>query len=237
MKKIFTSVLAIGFCMMVQAQTGDKTGKKLRRIANDHFMFQLTADSWMNKPDSIVTKGIGKGGNIYLMMNYPFKTNPKLSVGIGAGFGTSGIYLDKQSVNLSALTPTMTFKKTDTVNHFKKYKLANTYLEAPVEIRYTQHPENADKSFKFALGAKVGTLLDAHTKGKNLLDKNGTALNSYTEKLKQKKFYNSSRIALTARVGYGHFTVFGQYQLTSLFKDAVGPDVHPLSIGISIGGL
>jgi hypothetical protein len=237
MKKITLAIIGVLFLICTNAQNSSAIKDKTKGKANDHFMLQFTADSWSGKPDSIKTKGIGRGANIYFMINKPFKTNKNLSVAFGAGFGTSSVYLNKTSVNVTGSTPLLVFKNLDTLQRFKKYKVATAYLEIPLELRYTQNPENVDKSFKFALGVKVGTLLSGYTKGKTLQDKNGSTINEYTEKLKKKSYFNSSRIALTARVGFGHFSLYGQYQVTNIFKDAVAAPIKPFSIGFTISGL
>jgi hypothetical protein len=51
------------------------------------------------------------------------------------------------------------------------------------------------------------------------------------------KFFNKNRLSVTGRVGYGHFSLFGSYQLTTLFKDGFGPSVRPFSIGLTLSGL
>jgi len=109
------------------------------------------------------------------------------------------------------------------------------YLEVPVELRFSSSPENMNKGFKFAIGGKIGTLLDAKTKAKVDLDANG--FGGYIEKIKDKRFFNGTRLAATARIGYGHFTVFGTYTITQFFKEFQGPTVKPWSLGLTISGL
>jgi hypothetical protein len=240
MKKIIVAIVGLFMLAQANAQSNLKSKSLKGPKANDHFMIQFTGDTWQGKPDSIKTRAIGKGANIYFMMNFPFKTNKHFSVAAGVGFGTSGIFLDKQSTNIVATgTQQISFTNLDVanVNRFKKFKVATSYLEIPIELRYAINPDNIDKSLKFAIGAKVGTLLDAHTKARTLQNSSGQAINDYTEKVKQKKFFNTSRIAVTARVGWGHFSVFGQYQVTTLFKDNLGPVINPTSIGIALSGL
>jgi hypothetical protein len=237
MKKLITFCIVCLFFIQVNAQIKPDVAS-LKARANDHFMLQFTGDTWSGQPDSILKKGIGRGANVYFMMDYPFKTNRHLSVGIGAGFGTSNIYFKNTNIGIAGTTTNILFTKTDSVNHFKKYKMTTAFLEIPVELRWVQNQDKSDKSFKAALGVKVGTLITAYTKGKEVLDKNGLSINKYTEKIKSNKRYlNTSRIALTARVGWGHFSVFGQYQVTGVFKENIGPDVKPYSIGIALSGL
>src|ERR1700733_13339366 len=69
---------------------------------NDHLMLQLGYDSWAGKPDSIRTKGLSRSFNIYFMFDFPFKTDPRFSIGAGLGVGSSNIFFDKQSVLVRA---------------------------------------------------------------------------------------------------------------------------------------
>jgi hypothetical protein len=140
-------------------------------------------------------------------------------------------------VDVKAASENLPFPALDSANHFKKYKLATSYLEIPLEFRFTSKPNNPNKSFKAAVGLKVGTLVNAHTKGKNLLSATGSTLNSYLEKENSKRFINSSHFMATARVGYGVFSLFGSYQLNRLLKDGAGPNLKLYQLGLTISGL
>ncbi len=239
MKKILTLVVALASLTTVTAQKKKDWSKVNLDEAGDHLMVQLSSDHWAGAPDSISShiKGFSKGLNIYLMMNKPFKTDPRWSVAFGVGVGSSSISFKKMGVNVKAAGSVLPFTSLDSSDHFKKYKLITAFLEIPVEIRYTFHPENEKKSWKIALGAKVGTMISAHTKGKILQNKYGTTLNSYTEKQNKKAFFNGTRLAATARVGIGNFSLFGAYQISSLLKDGAGPTINPYQIGICLSGL
>ncbi|HEX4875271.1 MAG TPA: outer membrane beta-barrel protein [Chitinophagaceae bacterium] len=204
--------------------------------ANDHFLLQFGYTSWAGKPDSINTKGLSKSINVYFMFDFPFKTNPKLSMAFGPGISTDHILFRNTYVGIKDPTNTIHFKNQADTNHFKKTKLATAYLEAPIELRFSANPETG-KGFKAAVGVKVGTLLNAHTRNTKFEDKNGNALNDYVMKESSKRFMNKTRISAQARFGYGHFTLYGAYQLTPLFRDGAGPSVRPFSIGITLSGL
>jgi hypothetical protein len=88
-----------------------------------------------------------------------------------------------------------------------------------------------------AIGAKIGTLLNVHTKGKNLLNKSGGTVNSYIAKENSKRYFNGNRLCVTGRIGYGSFSLFGSYQVNSFIKEGAGPDIKPYSIGLTISGL
>jgi hypothetical protein len=106
-------------------------------------------------------------------------------------------------------------------------------------LRYYSNPENPSKSWKAALGVKVGTLLKSFTKGKNLQNKAGGSIygDKFIEKESNKKFFNGTRIAASARVGYGIIGLQFSYQITQVFKEGFDPEVRPYSIGLTISGL
>lgn len=240
MRKFFVLTLSTLFAFAVKAQINPINGKtEVSAKANDHFMVQLSSDNWLDAPDSIQskTKSISRGANVYVMYDKSFKGNPKFSIAFGVGIGTSNIYLDKMSVNINGTTPQLDFVNLDTVSRFSKYKVSTTYAEIPLEFRYFSNPKNPNKSFKIAVGAKIGTLINAHTKGKTLLNASGTTINQFSQKVTAKGYFNSTRVAATARVGYGNFSVFGAYNLTTMFKDNVAANIKLLQVGLCISGL
>ena len=238
MKKLLFIVIALISVFATSAQDKKKTAGFINRTG-DHLMLQLTSDHWTGVPDSIKSrmKGFARGANVYVMLDQRFKGSPQWSVAFGLGVGTSSMYFKNLVVDIKSKTNTLPFRKVDSVDHFKKYKLATAFLEIPIELRFTFDPQNESKSIKAALGVKVGTLLNVHTKGKTLLDKNGTTINSYTAKETGKPFFNTTRIAATARVGYGNFSLFGSYQINNIFKDGVAADMKLFQVGLNFSGL
>lgn len=207
--------------------------------AGDHIMLQLSSDHWMGAPDSVSRhiKSLSRGANIYVMMNRPFRGNPRMSTAFGIGFGTSNIFFKNMGVDIKSTTSYLPFRNQDTLDRFKKYKLTTAFLEVPVELRFSSDPLNDTKSIKAALGVKVGVLLSAHTKGKNPENNAGNSINAYTFKENSKRFFNSTRLQATARIGYGHYSLFGSYQITNIFKTGVAADIKLFQIGICVSGL
>ncbi|MGZ3840312.1 MAG: outer membrane beta-barrel protein [Flavisolibacter sp.] len=240
MRRIVFTALAICAVHLVFAQDTTIVKRKAPVTATsgyDHLMLQLGLTNWQGKPDSIHTKGISRTFNAYLMFAFPFKTSPHLSVAVGAGIASDNVFFDKTEAHIADPTATLAFKNVADTNHFKKYKIATAYLEAPVELRYTSNPGDDKHSFKVALGAKVGTMLSAWDKGKTLENRAGTTLKSYTEKEKSKRFFNTNRLSVMGRIGYGKFSLFTSYAVSTLFKEGVAPSVHPMTIGITLSGL
>ena len=213
-----------------------KQKPSLANRANDHFLVQLGYHGWNNIPDTINRKGISKTFNVYFMFDFPFKTNPKLSMAFGPGIASDHMLFEKTAVGIKDNAPQIFFTDQTDTNHFKKTKLATVWLEAPVEFRYSADPYTG-KGFKFAMGVKVGTLLNAHTRNSKLQSKSETSINDFVSKETSKRFFNRTRLSGMLRAGYGHFTLFGSYSFTPLFKDALGPEVRPFTIGITLSGL
>ncbi|HVI46328.1 MAG TPA: porin family protein [Chitinophaga sp.] len=233
MRKIISTLALVALSLGVFAQEGGSPmNKAVNRVTHsrDFLMIQLSYDGWAGAPDSIKT-GFNRGFNIALMYDFPFKKSP-LSVAAGLGISTSGVFLKDHTFDIAGkVNPnTPTFPAS---NSYKRFKVATTYLEIPIELRFRAVPDNANKGFKAALGVKVGALLDAHTKGKN----NGGNGNKNTEKDANKGFFNPWRFSATARVGYGNFALFGAYSLNPMLKDNSNLDIRPYQIGICVSGL
>ncbi len=245
MKKIVFVVFCCLFFSLAFSQdsippaTSNTKKINLTNRPGDHLMIQFSSDHWTGAPDSISShqSGFSKGFNIYFMYNKPIKNSPNYAIGVGVGISTSNMIFKKMNVDLNATSATLPFTQLDLSNHFKKYKLATTYLEIPVELRYFEKPNNPNKSWKAAIGLKFGTLVNAHTKGKTLQDQNGQTLNTYIEKENSKRYIDGTQIMGTARIGYGIFSLFGSYQLTTLLKSGYGPNIRLFQAGITISGL
>ena len=163
MKKLFLLITGFGFAFFLSAQEKPTNKKKdwskvkLANSSNDHFMLQYGITNWSGKPDSINTKGFSRSFNFYVMIDMPFKTDPRFSVAFGPGIGTDNIFFEETNITTTNHLNLWDFKILTDTNHFEKYKLVNAFLELPVELRFAANPENSNKSFKIAIGAKVGT--------------------------------------------------------------------------------
>jgi hypothetical protein len=205
----------------------------LSHRANDHFMVQIGYNGWAGKPDTLSQAGLPRSFNFYFMLDFPFKTDQRLSVGAGIGIGSNNMYFKNQPAPVSILPQA----DASTANHFKKYKLVTTYFEIPLELRYALDPENMNKSWKFAVGTKLGVLLSAYAKGKNVENSSGSVADGSIYKVSSKSDFNGLELAGTARISRGVFGLFGQFQFTSLIKSGLSAPVYPFSIGICFSGL
>jgi hypothetical protein len=229
----FTCIALIAGFQQASAQSKDDAGKTLvEKPARDFVMLRLTYDSWLNKPDSIHSTGLGRGIGGYLCYDFPIKKT-NLSFAAGIGFGASNIYFSNQELRFSDTgTAGQQVSIVTETKDYKKYKLTTAYLEAPFELRYFGNKANRNKGFKAAIGLHVGTLIGAGTKG------NYTVAGTKTiDKENTRRYLQSWRFMATARIGWGNFSLFGGANLNGLFKDKAGPSVTPLSLGIVFTGL
>jgi hypothetical protein len=247
MKKSFLLLGISILSIAAFAQQTDKPKKKdwskinLSNRPKDHLMFQLGYLQWAQTPDSIATSGLSRSFNFYFSFDFPFKTDPRWSVGIGAGAGTDHMFFDKNAKRDLNIINNRAFRfakntGADTANVYKSIKLQTAYLEAPVELRFMLNPENPNKSWKFAIGVKVGTMLSAVDKTK--FERDGFGNVQFTRKEKSRQHFNGLRFAPTARIGYGNIGLYAQYQLNDFIKENQGPNlIRPFTIGLVLTGL
>lgn len=121
-----------------------------------------------------------------------------------------------------------TWGEVDTMVTYSKNRFKTGYLTIPLllELNTSDHPK---KTFH----ANVGLLTGLKITGKMKYEYD---LNGKHEKHKDKDSFNTNpvKLALTARVGVGRFTVFANYQLNRLFQKGEGPEVYPFAVGIQL---
>jgi hypothetical protein len=219
-------------CLFSFWNTNAQSAKKSAFAApsRDYIMIQIGYDTWNSVPDSVKIGGFGRAFNAYICYDFPIQKS-NFSFAAGVGIGTSNIYLKNQTVLLTDTVGYIQFLP-ENVN-YKKYKLTTAYVEAPFELRYFSDKENRNKGVKAALGLRVGALVSSHTKSKQTLNSK-----PIVEKVNTKRYLDTWRYAATARIGYGNFSLYGAYQINSLFRSGSGPEsIRPLQIGLCISGL
>jgi hypothetical protein len=231
MRRIIISCVLMGVAFSGLAQKNKWSFKdsKYAKPSRDNAMIQIGYETWLNVPDTIRITGIGRAFNAYLTYDFPIQKS-NFSFAAGIGIASSNIYFSNQEVlfNDSANVRFIT----ETTN-YKKYKLGMAYIEAPFELRYFSDMTNRNKGIKAAIGLKVGSLVSAHTKGKQSIYNKPS-----TDKTSSKRFLESYRYSLTARIGYGNFSLYANYGLSNVFKLNQGPEnIKPVQIGICISGL
>jgi hypothetical protein len=232
MKKIFFSLgmLLVSYSIFAQDAGTATANKAMSSVAHskDFLVIQLGYVGLNGTGASAINSGFNRELNIALMYDIPLK-NSNFSLAAGLGISSTNIYLKKQILDLTTVSTSPDFTDTDL---YKKFKLSMNYLEIPLEIRYRQVPENANKGFKVGVGLKIGNLVNAHTRSVQTINNS-----KHIEKEANKSIFNTWRFQGTARIGYGNFALYGTYSLTSMFKETGTYDIRPYSIGIAISGL
>ena len=115
---------------------------------------------------------------------------------------------------------------------YKKSQINTNYFDIPIEIRWRSRIYDPKRSFKVALGGKVGFLFDSKTKVKYSSDGE-----KKTAKQKENFELNQIRYGSYLRLGFGGFSAYGYYSISDLFKKDKGPmntTMYPFTFGLSL---
>lgn len=229
MKKTILFCLTLLVTLGAFAQEKPKTDN-LKKYSTGIDIF---SDIWMNTPDEMDPRTINQGMNIFGMYNFPLNEGSNFSLAIGGGLGIHNLYnnslLSKDENGVSVFTPISSFTNQDNESlDYKRNKLTLVYADLPIELRFRN-----EKKFRFALGVKVGYLLSSHTKyiGDDYLSGNSSDI--------RVKFHdidnlNNMRYGATVKVGYRWANLMAFYSLSELFENNKGPEMYPLSVGITL---
>ncbi|MCX8473517.1 MAG: outer membrane beta-barrel protein, partial [Sediminibacterium sp.] len=245
--KLLLSIIIFIFCFKSNGQlkqpktTPPKINyDQLKKVAADHLILEFGYDGWVGTNDSINPSGFNNHFNIAFMLNSFIKSNPKFSLAYGLGFNINTASFNNTYIDLKSNQPKLPFNKLDSLeNRFNVYTLTNSSLVIPVELRYYSDPTNPNKSWKFALGAKVGINLSSTTTGVNLKTAFGSSIygQNYVATETSSKFINDINVEVTGRFGWGFFGIQGAYLVTDIFKAGATPNINRFSIGIYVSGL
>ena len=193
---------------------------------SEQFLLDITWDGLLNAPDSMDLKLWSRGVNVYAMYDLPLGSG-KVSLGLGGGFSSSNYYSRAYAVHIedSLQNVTTELRVLDSDSSYKRNKISVNYVDFAAELRFRIKPKNANHAWKFALGGRVGYLVNAH--GKHVND---------DRKYKDYYYPNVTQIryGATMRVGYGKVNLFGAYSISTLFETDKGPDLTPITVGISL---
>lgn len=220
MKHLLIILIALSFSINLFAQEEETEftgGSRLGKA--DRINIDIYSDMWLNAPDSLSIRGYNPGAAANILFRVPFGSS-KFSFAGGLGIGTHNLHTDgslyKDSVGASLFEP---FPSTQ---EYTKNKLVFSYIDVPIEFRFRSTGENV---FRISIGGKIGYLINNHNK-------------YVAEGVKSKYFnfdnVNPLRYGLTFRVGWKHYNLFCYYGLSTLFEEGKGPDMVPISFGISL---
>lgn len=220
-------IVVIGLFLILSGQLFSQA-EKTRVLKKFTAVASLYNDIWLNLPEGIDTRTINQGFSGYMMYNHHLGKG-NVYVAIGAGIGSHNVFSNGIiNKNSDGIIEMINFDTAYTSMSYKKNKLSVTYFDFPMELLIV-----TKKDFRFVVGLKPGFNIDSHTKyiGDDYIT-------SSTEQLRQKNkkidHIENWRYAVTARIGWKSVSLYGAYSMTGLFSKDKGPDLVPVSIGISI---
>jgi hypothetical protein len=233
MIRIFTVIILLTtFFTNVYSQEVSTSRKGISRPnLPGNFVLELGVNQPINAPSDF-KKGFwgSRTLNIYYQHDMRIgQSNFSFLPGIGLSLErfkfTNGGMIGYQNDSLRVILPA-----NNSIKGIRKSQLVTNYIEVPLELCYRTNPEDPARSFKASIGGRIGYMYDAFSKVKYKED-------GEVKKLKDKQFYDLNRFRYGAlvKIGVGNFSVFGYYNLNSLFesKGAYG-DFNTATIGISL---
>lgn len=116
----------------------------------------------------------------------------------------------------------------DTTN-VSKSKLTTSYLRVPILLEVQFPDASRAKRIYLSAGLIAGLKLGSHTKVV-YKDENGRSRDKNNDDFN----INPFRYGVTARIGYGNVSVFGEYYFTPMFIEDKGPELHPFTVGLAM---
>jgi len=199
------------------------------RSLNVYYMYDIRlGDSKFS-----VHPGIGFGFDRYKFINYrkQYRVNGRDTT---VTRNTPTLIVDQNGNSQFLQSALLVYGANDSLRSVRKSMLTMTYLDIPLEFRFSTNPYDPARSFKVAIGGRVGFLVNAHSKIKYADD-------GENKKIKDNQNFNLTpiRYSATLRMGVGNFSWFLHYNLNPLFEKDKGPartDAGSYTIGISLAG-
>ncbi len=189
----------------------------------------MAFDNTFNLPDNANYLDLNYGKSWFFNFNFiesrlpVYKKNIGFVTGIGFNFNNYR-FLNK---NLRLFSTDSISYRIDTItgNEYKKNKLNTAFLRVPIlfEVNLPKH-----NNFHFLAGIYGSLLIASHTK--TVYNNNGNTITKNHEI----PYLNPLQYGVTGRIGIKGFTLFADYNLTTLFKKHKGPDLYPVNMGIAL---
>lgn len=237
MKKILFTIIVSFLCCCAVAQNPAEHKKQLKDstktniekpvIIRDRLTFDIFHSFWMGTPKQGNFKKFNPGFNVTAMWDFTLPQQSAISFGLGLGF----TYFTQYSNCLLQYDYDDALTKYYVIPDGIKYKnnhIIYTNCNIPFEIRYRHR-----NGFKFSVGIHVGLVSGLAQRYKGP-DYDGTE--EVTLNYKDKDFYEKTKFSADVymRIGWKAIGVYYSYQLNKVFNTGKGPNMNPMSLGISI---
>jgi hypothetical protein len=225
-----------------------KGAEKKAATKGDRLVIDVFNDMWQDVDSNVTASSYSPGMNFYGMYN--IYLGGSFGIGFGFGFGMHNFRSDAfpvkevvyDSIHGYTETGNTIFQNIPgSVNNKKvEYdinKMSMAYFDIPLELRY-KNTTSKGKVIRFSIGGKAGYLINGHTKYRGTKFTPASDSDAGTADVKYKTFkidnIENLRYGAVIRFGYSYFNVYGYYSLSKIFKEDKGPEMYPISVGLSV---
>ncbi|MCL2510587.1 MAG: PorT family protein [Bacteroidales bacterium] len=236
MKKVIVLIIVVLCVGTLPAQ--EKSSQSKSRFNADYQTYKklslgtdLTYDIWQSMPDAVGRRGFNRSASFFGTYNFKL-SNSNFYVCPGLGFNFRNIYgkalLQRDTVG------DITYVPIPKGTSYKKAKTTLSYIELPVDLRYSY------KRFQAGIGVKVSCNIGVASKYKgDQFFEDGMAGNSaggshIKEKWLQIPVAERFQFGGQVRIGYSWIHAYGYYSFTKVFKSSTEIEMYPISVGISV---
>lgn len=188
----------------------------------DRYVFDISSEQWLTKPNEIELKPYSWGFSFTRMFEYPFSN--KFSLAFGLGLRSLHHYHNGEFAKYVQPTDGITDSLVPIHNSisYSINKTALNFVDAAVDIRIKAGKKN---KFKFYMGFKGGYLYNEHIKYKD-------------SSIKYKKYsnngFNKFSFGPTIRIGINNVCIYGNYLLSPIYENNSGQKIESISVGITL---
>ena len=144
-------------------------------------------------------------------------------IGLVSGIGfTWNNYVFDNDITIAKDNNTNRIEKIDLTGDVKKTKMRANYINLPLLLEF-QIPAGSERIFVNG-GGIFGVNIDSHTFYK---------IGEKKTKNNETFYLNPIRYGFTGRVGYGNMAVYANYYMSEFFQNDKGPELYPLTVGLS----
>jgi hypothetical protein len=195
-------------------------------IFRDRMLIDVYQSFWLGMPSNVTSMKFNPGFSTSIVWDIKRAPKSPFSFGIGGGI----LYHSQNSdavLKYNPLTGKTMYNIVSMSDSINICRMNAWSLYVPLEFRYRHH-----NGFKFTLGVRLGYIvgLSQRYKGDDLTGRNQMV--DYTDyQILNKMNYNFD---VYARIGWKGLGLYYSYQVTSMFKDGLGPKINPMTVGISV---
>lgn len=195
--------------------------------------FELGLNNYVDKDYNITLPGndanfeLNAGGSWVFTINFaeytiPFGKNAGLVTGFGTDFNN---YHFRNNVNVYKNVDGIMVAENEPIKSYNKNTINTWSFTMPLILEFQLHKPG------FYLGAGVVGSAKVLSWGKQHYTLDGV---KYEEKRRSDFLMNTFSYGLTVRAGFKFLKVFANYDLVPLFQEDRGPEIYPVSVGLTL---